>query len=35
MPVLIRSVSGLAAVAAGLLAAAAVYTEAHRVADQP
>jgi hypothetical protein len=35
MPVLIRSVTGLAVVAAGLLTAAAVYTEAHHVADQP
>jgi hypothetical protein len=34
MPLVIRSLSGLALVAAGLLAAAGAYTEAHRVADQ-
>jgi hypothetical protein len=35
MPVLIRSVSSLVAVAAGLLVAAGIYTESHRAPDQP
>jgi hypothetical protein len=35
MPVLIRSLSGLAAVAVGLVAAVGVYAEAHRAPDQP
>jgi hypothetical protein len=35
MSVLIRSLSGLAAVAAGLVAAAGAYTETHRAPDQP
>lgn len=35
MPTLIRFLSGLACVAAGLLAAAGVYTESHHAPDQP
>jgi len=34
MPIVIRSLSGLAVVAVGLIAAAGAYTESHRVADQ-
>jgi hypothetical protein len=34
MSVLIRLISGCAAAVAGLLAAAALYTEHHRAADQ-
>jgi hypothetical protein len=35
MPVLIRSLSSLLAVATGVVLAAGVYTEAHRVPGQP
>jgi hypothetical protein len=35
MSIVIRSVAGVAVAAGGLLAAAGVYTESHRVPDQP
>jgi hypothetical protein len=34
MPILIRPISGVALLAAGLLAAAGIYTEAHHAPDQ-
>ena len=34
MPILLRSISGLALVAAGLVVAAGVYTESHHAPDQ-
>jgi hypothetical protein len=35
MPILIRSISGAALLAAGLVAAAGIYTESHHAPDQP
>jgi hypothetical protein len=35
MPTLIRSLSGIAALAVGLLVAAGAYTESHHAPDQP